>query len=383
MADRGRRFGGLRRPMRAAALAALSVATACVWMNSTDRPLPTRGDDFLVAGYHTYWTDDAWETYPIGVLDRLYFFEIEVGPDGAIADAHGWPGAWAPMIGRARQAGVDVVPTVSMHGAPDFERLFASPEHRARLVEEVLTLLLTTPGLGGIHLDFEAFEPVDPVARAGFTAFVVELRSRMRALDRSWILSSFALALDTDDVYAEDELARVVDYLVVQGYDFHSMGGPEAGPIAPVTGWGRLTWEYTVERFLALGVPRRKIVMAVPTYGYEWPTETDEPGSATRGEAIELVLSPPDAIVPDRVRALDRVEEHGLRRDSASASPWYAWRDEDGWRQGWFDDAVSLRAKYRFVREQGLGGVAVFPLAYADARVWADLEQAFSAPRRR
>ncbi|HKK93738.1 MAG TPA: hypothetical protein VJ925_09895, partial [Longimicrobiales bacterium] len=79
----------------------------------------------------------------------------------------------------------------------------------------------------------------------------------------------------------------------------------------------------------------------------------------------------------------DRVAEHGLRRDSASASPWYAWRDDEGWRQGWFDDAVSLRAKYEFVREEGLGGVAVFPLAYADRSVWAGLERAFAAPRER
>ena len=383
MAYGGRWPGGVVRPIVAVAVASLTLVTACVWMSSTQRPLPTRGDDFLVAGYHTYWTEDAWETYPFGVLDRLYFFEVEVGPDGAIADPHGWPQEWAPMVARAIQAGVDVVPTVSMHGASRFEELFASPEHRARLLDEVLQLLAATPGLGGIHLDFEAFEPVDPAARAGFTAFVAELRGRMRALDRSWILSSFALALDDDDVYAEDKLAEVVDYLVVQGYDFHSAGGPEAGPIAPVTGWGRLTWEYTLERYLALGVPRRKIVMAVPTYGYEWPTETDEPGSATRGEAIELALAPPDAIVPERVRAIDRVAEHGLRRDSASASPWYAWRDDEGWRQGWFDDAVSLRAKYEFVREEGLGGVAVFPLAYADRSVWAGLERAFAAPRER
>lgn len=367
-------------------LAALTVGSAvvigsCARAASDDRPLPTRGDRFLVAGYHTYWTRDAWESYPMDVLDRLYFFEIEAAPDGGVADRHGWPERWTAMLARAGDEGVDVVPTVSMHGATRFEALFTSPEHRSRLIETVMGVLAGTPGLGGVHLDFEAFEPVDPSAREGFTRFATELRSRMRAVDRSWILSSFALALDDHDIYDEAALAEVVDYLVVQGYDFHSVAGPEAGPVAPVTGWGRLTWEHTVERFLELGVEPRKIVMGVPTYGYEWPTESDEAGADTRGEGIEIVLAPAETVVPDFVRAPERAAEHGLRRDLASGTPWYAFRDDQGWRQGWFDDAVSLRLKYRFVRERGLGGVAVFPLAYGDEEVWSGLRRAFSEPR--
>ncbi len=64
-----------------------------------------------------------------------------------------------------------------------------------------------------------------------------------------------------------------------------------------------------------------------------------------------------------------------------SGTPYYAFQDELGWRQGWFEDAESLRAKYRFVRERGLGGVAIFPLAYGDAALWTDLRAAFVEPR--
>ena len=56
--------------------------------------VPTEGDRFFVGGYHPYWTGTAWEDYPFDALDRLYFFELEAGPDGDIADPHGWPDEW-------------------------------------------------------------------------------------------------------------------------------------------------------------------------------------------------------------------------------------------------------------------------------------------------
>ena len=235
------------------------------------------------------------------------------------------------------------MPTLSMHGMEGFAALFGSPERSARLVEEALDLLQSTPGLGGLHLDFEVFEPVEQNVRDGYTAFVARLRRRMSELDPSYVLSAFVLAFDDDDVYAERALAESVDYLVVQGYDYHSAGEPNTGPVAPLTGWGRLNWENVVERFLGFGVPARKIVMSVPLYGYEWPTETDEPGATTRGQAVEIVLAPPAGIVPELTRAPAVAEAQGVRRDPISGSPYYAYSDQSGWHQGWFEDSESLR----------------------------------------
>ncbi|MGD2045622.1 MAG: glycosyl hydrolase family 18 protein [Gemmatimonadota bacterium] len=371
----------MRLRSRSVLAVALLAAGACASAGGPRSPLPTRGDTWFVAGYHPYWTGDTWQSYPWDALDRIYFFEVEAGPDGGLEDRHGWPGEWLPLIRRAQSEGVDIVPTLSMHGADGFEELFASPERVERLVEETVALLQATPGLGGLHLDFEVFQPVDVRVRDGYTAFVARLRRRMAEVDPTYTLSAFALAFDDDDVYSERVLAELTDYLVVQGYDYHSAGEPNTGPLAPLSGWGRLNWSYVVDRFLALGVPARKIVMAVPMYGYEWPTDTGEPGSTTRGQGVEIVLAPPPGIVPELIRAPVVADRTGLRRDPESGVPYYAYRDQSGWRQGWFEDRESLRAKYRFVREHGLGGVAIFPLAYGDSALWADLRDAFRLPR--
>jgi spore germination protein YaaH len=363
------------------ALAMAVTTLACASAGRAGFVTPTTGDRFFVAGYHPYWAGDAWESYPTDALDELLFFELEAGADGTLVDRHGWPQEWHTMIAAALADGVQVVPTVSMHDADAFEALFQDEAGMRRLIDSIVGLLEATSGLAGIHLDFEVFRGVDLGARDGYTAFVARLAERVEAVDSRLSLSAFALAFDDDDVYNERALAALTDYLVVQGYDYHSAGNATAGPVAGLAGWGRLNWQTVIDRFEAFGVPPRKIVMAVPLYGYEWPVVSDEPGAETRGRGLAIPYTAPAGVLPDVPRARARAERHGALRDPTSGAPYYSFRDETGWYQGWFDDRESLRAKYDFVRARGLGGVAIFPLAYGDEALWRDLREAFAPPR--
>ena len=342
---------------------------------------PTQGDRFFVSGYHPYWAGDAWTEYPFDALDELYVFEIEVGADGTVIASHGWPDRWTALTTAAADAGVRVTPTISMHDPLAFEALFEDHVRIDRLIATVESLVHQDAAVSGVHIDIEVFQPVRPGSRDGFVAFVAGLRDRLDALDPTLTLSIFVPAFDDADVYNERALGQLADFLVVQGYDFHSAGEETTGPVAGLRGWGRLNWDTVVDRFIAFGVPPRKIVMSIPLYGYEWPSETDQPGAPTRGRATTIPLLAPDGVLPELPRAFEQAARHGVRRDEVSGTPYYVFRDESGWRQGWFEDAESLRAKYRFVRERGLGGVAIFPLAYGDAALWADLRAAFAEPR--
>jgi spore germination protein YaaH len=190
-------------------------------------------------------------------------------------------------------------------------------------------------------------------------------------------LSLYVTAYDESDVFDEAALARFADYLVVQGYDLHSRNEGRTGPVAGLEGHGTRNWKYIANRLLETGVPAQKIVMSVPYFGYQWPAESDEPGSRTRGPGFTISYSEIDSsLLPgSRPSAQKMVETHGLRRDAASGSPYYAYQDSTGWHQGWFEDAESLAEKYRFIREKGLGGVAIFPAAYGDDELEAVLRR--------
>lgn len=364
-----------------ATLLAAALVSGCASRGGPSVTFPTQGDRFFVSGYHPYWAGDAWTEYPFDALDELYVFEIEAGAEGTVIDPHGWPDRWTALTTAAAEAGVRVTPTVSMHDPLAFQELFEDHVRIDRLIDTIESLVRQDGRVSGIHLDIEVFQPVRPGARDGFVAFVAGLRNRLDSLDRKVTLSLFVPAFDDDDVYNERALGRLVDFLVVQGYDLHSAGEETTGPVAGLRGWGRLNWDAVVDRFIGFGVPPRKIVMSIPLYGYEWPSESDEPGARTRGRATIVPLLAPDDVLPELPRAFEQAARHGLRRDEVSGTPYYAFRDESGWRQGWFEDAESLRAKYRFIRERGLGGVAIFPLAYGDAALWDDLLAAFAEPR--
>jgi spore germination protein YaaH len=334
---------------------------------------PTSAPQPFVAGYHAYWAGSSWQSYPFDLIDELFFFESEVAADGSILDRHGWPEEWASMAERAAEAGVQMVPTVSMHDPTAFEMLFTDARRIDRLVESTLSLLQETPEVAGLHIDFEVFQPVADEARDGFTAFVAILSEQMDARFPGKSLSAFVLAFDDDDVFNERAIGQLVDYVVVQGYDYHSASSENAGPVGATRGWGRLNWESVVGRFEAFGIPRAKLVMGVPLYGYEWPVASDEMGAATTGPGRTVPLTAPPDVLPDEPRAKDRAARHGVRRDPVSGVPWYAFESADGWIQGWFEDAESLRAKYEFVRSRGLGGIAIFPLAYGEEETWADV----------
>ena len=332
-------------------------------------------DHYRVIGYHPSWMQDSWKSYDYNVLDQILFFDLSLNRDGTIKDRNGWPDRWEGLIDLAESNDVTLIPTLSILDSDTFLRLFEHPDHVAALRETLVNLVQETT-VHGLHLDFEMYDPSTSYIRRAFTRFIHDLRSDLTGVQPELVLSLFALAFDEYDVYDEAALSEYLDFFIVQGYDLHWINDTQAGPIAPLDGWDRKNWNSIVQRFATLGIPKKKLVMGVPYYGYEWPTESEEIGSKTRGPGIITTFAP--LISPDApISAAERVEAFGNRRDVDSGSPYYVFRDSTGWYQGWYEDAESLSAKYDFVKQQSLGGIAIFPLGYGDETLAEAIRDAF------
>lgn len=140
-----------------------------------------------------------------------------------------------------------------------------------------------------------------------------------------------------------------------------------AGPNAPFPGMVR-----GIERYLDLGISPSKLVLGVPWYGYRYPCL---PGTSTDAVYCPIKQVPfrgvncSDAAGVEvgyaRMReVLQRTDPDisgGLRRDPNTGDPYFNSIEpnqdgDDTVYQYWFDDPISLRAKYKFAREKGLGG---------------------------
>lgn len=318
-----------------------------------------------VMGYHAWWMQDQWQRYDFGMLDKLMFFSLPVNGDGSFQRTNGWPDQWQALIREAKRTRTPIVPTILTLDPAVFRALFSNDASRRTLVRNAVQAVVAAQA-DGLHIDLETFEPVSDAVKQNFTRFVRELRAALDQERPGAQISVFLPAFNHANAYDEAALGRLADLLLVQGYDMHWLTGPNAGPVAPIRGWNGANWETVIQRYLDLGVPRRKIIMTVPYFGYEWPTESDRPGAKTRGTGQAITYAPvPQQYLPDiRVSAKARSARFGVRRDPVSDSPYYTYRAADGWYQGWYEDAQSLRAKYAYAQRKRIGGIAVFLLGY-------------------
>lgn len=320
-----------------------------------------------VYGYYAWWTRALWLDLNLGLYDKLFFFDLTPASDGSILDRNGYPFAWQGLIAKADSAKVPVIPTLALLNADSLEALFLNPDHRSRLLDSSVGLIEESGG-AGLHLDFEWFAPSSDSLREGFHAYVDTLASVVSEQYPDAELSMFVPAFHPDGMIDINRIPEQFGEIMVQGYDIHWQTGPNAGPLSPISGWKGTNWQSILDAMDEQAIDRERLFITVPYYGYEWPVESEVIGAMSRGAAQVTTYARLDTLnVPEmQLSSSERALEFGRRRDRMSGSPWYVFSDSTGWYQGWYEDDVSLDAKYRFVEREGLAGIAVFPIGYDD-----------------
>ncbi|MEO0085032.1 MAG: glycosyl hydrolase family 18 protein [candidate division WOR-3 bacterium] len=311
-----------------------------------------------VYGYLPYWVDERWLHYDL--LSRIGLFDVTLNPNGSISNPNNFPGRWAAAIDRAHRNGVKVEMVATCFGGSNVRQAIRSAGSIPNLVA-----LASSAGVDGINIDFEDVLAAD---RDTLTLFVRRLSAACRAAGLE--LTMATPPLNQSNAFDLQALADTTDGLFMMGYDFHWRGCPEAGPVAPLTGWtyyGNL--QMAINRYLSEIGTLDKVWLGLPHYGYQWPTYADTAHSRTTGSGTALSYS----------SAARNAAIRGYRWNAEGQSPWFAF-DSSGWYQGWFDDDTSLLLKYREVHEHGFFGTGMWALGYEGSRpeIWAALRESFN-----
>jgi spore germination protein YaaH len=252
------------------------------------------------------------------------------------------------VLAVASASDIDVVPTVTNeYDEVRVAAALATARTRARHVTQLVNLAANAR-FTGIDLDYENVAPAD---RQNFTSFVDALARALHARDRTLSVSVPPM---TDSSISGYDLAAIgadADEVRVLAYDYSPYCGG-AGPIAPID-WVRRVLEHTIN-----SVPRRKVVLGVPLYGYDWPPS---------GCAISRTWRDTNSIRVRRSGAL------------AWSVPWASRRmrytTAGGQRRiAWYEDSRSTTAKAKLVEELRIRGVALWRIGGEDPRTWSALE---------
>ena len=320
--------------------------------------------------YLGWWLPDAWRSAPLGKIDRLLFFALKVDANGAIIERNGWPHKWGELRTALAQHGTPLDLTLTLFDVADFEQLFSSKQAQARLLDEATTLA-RHEAVAGLQLDVEIYSQLSPQLLENYAAFVRALSQRLRQQSPPRNLSVFYPLGGESALYDAVTLDQV-NHVVMQGYDAHWRGSKKAGPVAPLRGTERVTWENALKQGLSLGVARERLLISFPLYGYEWEVRGGQIRSETVSSGVATSYAPlPGGLLPDFPwSGAERAKQYGSRHDPVSGSSYYQFVSPEGrFFEGWFEDQRALTRKNDFLRKERLGGIVFFMLGYDESRL--------------
>lgn len=251
---------------------------------------------------------------------------------------------------------------ISLEGAPAGFAADAKPENRVAFVASCVDIFLRghyAPGMDepgifdGIDVDWEYPQANDA---DNFRALLEEFRRQMNAF-RTGLRLSVAVGPHPRMEPGTDftTIAPLVDQIGVMNYDYNGPWSKTTGFLAPLFPGpsGRSgSIATSMAAYENAGVPRDKLLMGLPFYGYGW----------TGVNAIDNGLFQPgrgvDGDKPYRyIRTL--ATPSSLHRDPRSQAPWLY----DGTTFWTYDDPVSVRYKVSYAAQQRLGGIMIWELS--------------------
>lgn len=222
--------------------------------------------------------------------------------------------------------------------------LFAQTSVRKTLIENLMEEVQGY-GIDGINLDIEG---IQPSAGPHYVQFIRELSIACRKEGIILSVDNYVPTAYTE-FYNRAEQGRVVDYVIIMGYDEHHAGG-EAGSVAslPFVTKG-------IEDTLKV-VPKEKVINAIPFYTRVW---TEKDGKTT---SSALSMTSAKAWVEEKQVELYWQEEMGQYYGELQT--------EDGLKTVWMEEERSIGMKMDAIKEAGLAGVACWKLGFEPAEIW-------------
>jgi spore germination protein len=323
-----------------------------------------------VVGFLPYWAINNKTPIHPEYVDQLIYFGVTLDKEGNVVtkDLGGnvlqeWLMFTSPEFAiikeQAKNTGTKVSVAIKNFDNSQIDTLISNPSYRSRAIANIRTLV-TQYELDGVNIDFEYFTVVDFPTMQYLNKFLTELDKELRE-EKNDIIISFdvnASAVYADNAYDMVKIGEIMDQVIVMGYDYHRATSTQAGPVAPLDSTGDEPSIVKTITSLEGRVPKEKLILGIPLYGYEWQTISRTYRSKTLPETGAVASY-------KRVRELiESRDDVSLGFDDLSRSPWLTYTQNGLIKQIYYEDEKSLAHKIAFIHEHNLSGVALWALGF-------------------
>ena len=212
----------------------------------------------------------------------------------------------------------------------------------------------------GLAIDFEYIYPSD---RENYNNFLRKTVSRLRPLGYTVTTALAPKISDTQEgpLYEGHDYpvhGALMDHVILMTYEWGYTYSPPMA-VAPINEVRR------VLNYAVTAIPRQKIFMGIPNYGYNWTLPYQ---SGTAAQTISNV---------NAVNLARRVGAQ-IQYDPIAQAPFFRYYDENGRQhEVWFEDARSILAKLTLANEFRLGGVSYWTINQYFPQNWLVLDSVY------
>src|ERR1017187_462794 len=274
------------------------------------------------------------------------------------------------VLKRAQDEKLPVMPIIALFNKKNFHALATSPTAQAEM-DAAMIRECKLHGYTGFQFDFENIDWTD---RDLLTAVVKVSAEALHGAGLQLSIATvpnapgypgqgaFAKWIYTDwrGAYDIAAIAKYVDLVCLMTYDQNTrwtMPGPVAG------------WEWTVENlnYALKAVPKEKLSLGIPLYGYHWftgaPTVDKVTGVESPNPSASYIGEPDAQLLATTYKAT--IAWDAGDRDSY----FFFYRDQ---MREWvfFTDLRTFRERYQLVQDRGLQGFCSWVLGTEDPAIW-------------
>ncbi len=331
-----------------------------------------------ISGWIPYWRSKQGVESILPHLDlftEVNPFMYTVKQDGTLYQASSLSNdEWVILRARAQDAGIKFVPAVTWANADAMDEIFRDPEKRKAHISSIIKEVFGN-GAGGIDIDYEGkYARTKPY----FSLFLKELKEAIGY--NKWITCTIEARTPLDSRYSSTEsipkdieyandftaINQYCDSVRLMTYDQGridlKLNDAKGDPYVPVAD---KDWVEKVVKLALQDIKKEKLVIGVPTYGYEYDMFPAQDGSGKMQYSQLWSFNPGYATTTAAKLGIAPVRNNGgelMLMFPASQSPEPPIPLPNATRVLSWSDAESIRQKAELVVKYGLRGIAIFKI---------------------
>ena len=287
---------------------------------------------------NAYFADATANMTGVNVISPTWFYLTDTS--GNIASI-----ASADYVSQAHEKGLQVWGLIdNFTQEVSTTETLSSTAARQNIISQLIQAAQDV-GMDGINVDFESLSEDVGIH---FLEFLRELS--IECHKNNLVLSvDNPVPEDFTSHYDRAEQGRVVDYVIIMGYDEHYVGS-EAGSVASLP-WVEQGIQDTLDE-----VPAKRVINAIPFYTRLWRTT----GGNVTSEAIGMDQA-------QQTIAENNVETYW---DKTTSQNYGKYDIDNSTYQIWIEDAQSVAEKVKLVSKYDLAGVSAWKLGFENSGIW-------------